>query len=149
MTDYATKADIELNLKGVTFSASTSVTSDGLVAMISQESSVIDQHISSRYALPITEASALLFLKKICIDLVVYRVTKVLQPKNATPIPQDKAIQDISHSSVYREAMRMLRSVSDGSIALPVEEQSTRTIVSSTAVDDDQETTFELEEQQW
>lgn len=149
MTDYAAASDITENVKGLTVSATTAVTSDALADMISQESAVIDQHILPRYTLPITNATSLLFLKKICIDLVVYRVTKVLQPKTAPAAPDDKVMQDISHSSAYREAMKMLRNLMDGTMTLPGETAKTVNFFKSTAVDDDIETNFDADCRQW
>ncbi len=149
MTDYATASDVTENMKGVTFGATTAVTTDALAAMISQESAIIEQYISPKYTLPITDASALLVLQKICIDLVVYRVTKVLQPKTAIPAPDDKVVQDISHSSAYREAMKMLKYIMEGTMTLPGEETKSVNFFKSTAVDDDADTEFEAECRQW
>lgn len=149
MTDYCTSSDIVENIKDGVFSSSTAVTSSALSAMIAQESAVIDQHVTPRYTLPLSDASALLFLKKICIDLVVYRVTKVLQPKTATPAPDGSIVQDISHSSAYREAMKMLKSIMDGKMTLPGEAVKSVSFFGSTGVDDDHEGEFESGERQW
>ena len=149
MTDYATQSDIEGNLKGTTFSSSSSVTETVLGEMISQESAVIDQHIIPKYDLPITDATALLFLKKLCIDLVVYRVKLVLQPKSSLPQPDGKVDQEIVTSTPYKEAMRMLKAILAGKMTLPGEETKSISFTSSTAVDCDQQTKFIAEEQQW
>lgn len=109
---------------------------------------MMDQYLRPRYTLPVTDATSLLFLKKICIDLVVYRVTKILQPKVAAPIPED-AGQDISHVTAYREAMKMLKFIMEGKTTLPGEEEKGVNFFSSTAVDDDHCSEFEFCEKQW
>ena len=149
MTDYATQSDISDNMKGATFTAVTAVTDTTLANMLSQESAVIDQHIIPRYTLPITDASALLFLEKICIDLVVYRVKTVLQPKSALPQPDGKIAQVIVSSSPHKEAMRMLRAILKGEMTLPGESIKAINFISSTAVNNDHTTLFDDEEQQW
>lgn len=148
MTDYCDASDITANLKNVTFGASTTVTSPALADMISQESAVIDQYISPRYTLPVSDATALLFLQKICIDLVIYRVARILQPKVQAPIPAEGG-QDISHVTAYREAMTMLKNIMNGKTSLPGESVKDINFFKSTAVDDDDNMTFEFETEQW
>lgn len=149
MIDYCTQQDVEDNLKGVKVDTSTAITESILADMISQESAVIDQHVGRKYELPVTDTTSLLFLKKICIDLVVYRVTKVLQPQKVQRLPGQDKIQEISEASAYRAAMVMLKEILNGKTILPGEDERTFNFFSSTAVDDDHQTTFELEEQQW
>lgn len=149
MTDYAIKADIADNLKGVIFTETSPVTDSTLSDMISQESATIDMHILPRYDLPITDVTSLLFLEKICIDLVVYRVKTVLQPKSALPQPDSKVAQEIVSSSPHKEAMRMLKAILAGKMTLPGESTKSINFVSSTAVDNDTQTEFDSEKQQW
>ena len=150
-TQYCTEADIVDNLKGVTFSASTSVTTDGLTKMIAEESATIDSKIMIKYDLPISGSStdALIFLRKIAIALVVYRVVKVLQAKNALPVPDVKTTQEISVGQCYRDAMRLLHDISKGDAGIPDLETSGISNVRSTAVDCDEQFTFVGGEQQW
>jgi len=149
MATYCTSADIVENMKGVSFSANSAVTSTALTNMIDQESATIEAHIQAKYALPITDATALLFLKKICIDLVVYRVTKVLQPKEVISAPDGKVEQEISAPSAYRNALGMLRALMNGKAQLPLESKKSINFISSTAVDNDTSTVFKHDEQQW
>lgn len=149
MTDYCASSDVVANMKGVAFSATSTPTATALADMISQESAVIDAHLT-RYTLPIAGAAALLFLEKICIDLVVYRVTKVLAPKAPPQVaPDGKTMQDISHASAYREAMRMLKALMKGEMTLPGETLTSTKFFSSTAVDCDEEMTVDYSETQW
>ena len=149
MTDYATQAKVTARIKGTTFTETTSVTASALADIISQESATIDMHIIPRYDLPITNASALLFLEKLCIDMSVYQVKVVLQPKSALPQPDSKIAQEIVSSTPYKEAMRMLKAILAGKMTLPGETIKSINFVSSTAVDDDIQTEFDSEEQQW
>lgn len=148
MTDYCTSSDVAANLKGVTFSATSTITTTGIGDIITQESAVIDQHITARYELPISDTVALSFLKKTCIDLCVYRVSKILQPQVAAPIPAE-AGQDISHVTAYREAMKMLKGILDGKMTLPGEDSRGTTFVSSTADTNNETMFFDASEDQW
>lgn len=149
MAAYATEAQIEANLKGVDFSTSTKITSDILTDIIAEESQVIDQHIQARCTLPVVDDDALIFLRKIVIDLVVYRVAKILMPREQKTLPDGRIIQDISMSSSYREAMRMLKDLKDGKTTLPNTSEKSKVFVSSYQYREDTEKEFENGEQQW
>lgn len=148
-TDYCTESDILENMRGVDFNSQSAVTDTALGNMITQESQFMDGFIQGRYNLPLTDSDALTFLKKICIDLVVYRVTKVLQPKDQLPLPSDKARQDISTGSAYRVVIQMLKSVKDGSCPLPNTPVKSIKLFSSEAVDQGWEGVIKKDEQQW
>lgn len=135
MATYCSESNVTDNLKGVTISGSTKITSDALASYIAEESAVIDAHISPRYTLPISDATALIFLRKICIDLVVYRVTKTLQPAQPVPVPVDGAVQEISHVTAYKEAMRMLRDIKAGKGVMPGEDIAGTEFFNSGAAD--------------
>ncbi len=150
-TPYCVEADIVENLRGVSFGANTPVTTTALGNMIDQESQVIDQHIQGRYTIPVVDVDALVFLKKICIDLVIYRVTKVLRPKNIEPIP-NKATQDISHASAWRVSMKMLKDLRAGDSVMPNTDLKGKTLVSSTQESDNtiaSDSTFLRNTRQW
>ena len=149
MATYCDQTDIEENLKAVTFSATTAVTATALTNMIARKSAFIDSMIQVKYILPISDATALLYLKDICIDLVVFDVTKVLQAKNALPAPDLKVTQEISVGFCYKQALKMLEKLANGSVALPSEDIKSVSNMRSTAVDDDAKYNFKLEEQQW
>ena len=147
---YATEADIVENLSGVSFRAGKPVTDIALNNILAQESQVIDQHIQQRYELEITDVDALIFLKKICIDLVIYRVTKIIRPRTIEPVPGAKTnTQEISHSSAFRVSMKMLVDIQDGVKTLPNIDLKARTFVSSTLQSDNVQQTFEKDKIQW
>lgn len=149
MVDYCTSADVTENLKGVTVSASTAVTTTALGNIIDQESATIDAYIQSAYVLPIVDTSALNFLKGICIKMCVYRVSNILQPKNSAPLPDENLKQDISHQSAYRDAMNILRAIMKGTMQLPIEGRKSIKYMSSTAVNENEVSEFSHSEKQW
>ena len=147
MVDYCTSADVIANLKGFVVTSSSSVTTATLAEMVSEESAVIDQHIRPHYTLPVSDSVALLLLKKIAIDLVVYRASKVLQPESPVPIPDQDGkgvAQGISHVSAYREAMTMLKDLKNGKTTLPGESVTATNFIKSSAVDDDDPAAFDF-----
>lgn len=114
---YATQADIQGDLKGVNFDESRSIDAAQVAAMIEQESAVIDQYISVKYALPITDAGALLVLKKICVDLVVHRVSKVLEIDGNTDAPDPNMYQS-SRGAAFKNSLNMLKMFKTGQMPL-------------------------------
>lgn len=148
-TDYCVTSDIEANLKGTSFSASTTPSDTELDRFIDEESRVIDAHLRGRYDLPITDATALEFLRKISVDLVVYRVSKLLMPREQKTLPDGRTIQDVSHSSAYREAMRMLKSLMDGKLSLPGVSVKGLSFIQSYQEESDTDKNFDVEKQQW
>ena len=149
-TQYATEAQIENNLKGFDASeANVEVDSAVLIDLIAEESQVIDQHIQGRYDLPVIDADALVFLRKICIDLVVYRVAKILMPREQNKLPDGTVIQDISHISAWRVAMKMLEKIMEGKTTLPSTTEQSKNFFSSQQDDDNIEKKFFLDEKQW
>jgi len=148
-TQYATEAQIEANLKGFDASTGDTVDSAALTDLIAEESQVIDQHIQGRYDLPVTDVDALVFLRKICIDLVVYRVSKILMPREQKELPNGTVIQDISHISAWRVAMKMLRDLKDGETTLPSTTEQAKNFFSSFQDDENTDKNFELDKKQW
>ena len=115
---YATQSDIENELKGITFGADTKVTVDAVVEMITQESAVIDQYLSLQYTTPVTETKALPVLKKICTDFVTYRVAKIMKIKDGVESPDSRLIQQANEAGAYRESMKLLKQISEGTLPL-------------------------------
>ncbi len=147
---YATEAQIEANLKGADFSAANAtVDSAALTEILAEESQVIDQHIEPNYTLEITDPDALIFLRKICIDLVVYRVAKILMPKEQKFLPDGRVIQDISYSGAWHKAMKMLKELLNRDTALPNTSVKSKVFVSSTLDTCNIKPTFEKDKRQW
>ena len=118
---YATQSDIENELKGVTFTASSQVTASAVGDFLEQADAIIDMHLVKRYTTPITGSDSLLIVKKIAIDIVAYRITKILDLKKSVPIPDNNVIQNITEGSAYRESMKMLIAIRDNKMDLPDE----------------------------
>lgn len=118
---YATEADIEAELKGFLFTASSSVTATAIADFLDQADAQINMFIGKRYATPATAAESLLVLKKVAVDIVVYRVTKILDLTKSIPIP-DKAIpQNITEGTAYRQSIDLLAAIRDNKMDLPGE----------------------------
>lgn len=120
---YATASDINNELKQITFSATSAVTEGAVLDFLDQADAVIDMYISQRYATPVTASASLLVLKKIAIDIVVYRVAKILDLKKSVPIPDGNIIQDITNGDAYKESMKLLIAIRDNKMDLPSEEK--------------------------
>lgn len=116
---YATQANITSELKGVVFSASSQITSAAVLEFLDQADAIIDMYVGKRYDTPVTGTKSLNLLKKIAIDIVVYRVTKILDLSKSIPIPDSGVIQDITEGSAYRESMRVLKDIRDNVMSLP------------------------------
>jgi phage gp36-like protein len=118
---YAVESDIASELKNIPFNASTSVTSNAVCDFLDQADAQINMYIGKRYVTPVTTASSLLVLKKIAVDIVVYRITKILDLTKSIPIP-DKAIpQSITEGTAYKQSIDLLIAIRDGKMDLPDE----------------------------
>lgn len=148
---YADKADIEGELKGVSFETDTTVTSTNINSMLAQESAVIDQYLSAQYVTPVTDASALLVLKKICIDFTVYRIVKILKTKSKAPLPDTNMYQEVNEGSAYRESKKLLTMYQSGQMSLNGASRigSKANIISISPKKNTSERVFKKDEQQW
>lgn len=118
---YATEADITAELKNMTFGSTKSITSDAVSDFLAQADAQINMFIGKRYETPVTGAESLLVLRKVAVDIVVYRVTKILDLTKSIPIP-DKAIpQNITEGTAYRQSIDLLKAIRDDKMDLPGE----------------------------
>lgn len=78
---YATHSDVSAEFKGITFSASTAITSTEVTEMISQEEATLDARLSKRYVTPITGTEALKIMKRLSIQMTKSRIVDILQVK--------------------------------------------------------------------
>lgn len=115
---YATVDEIVDEFKSLVIDEAKSVmTTSKIQSFIDQAGAEIDSFIFERYVLPVTGTKSALFLKKICIDLVSFRVTKIISIKNA--IPDSKGVyQEILEGAFYREAMAKLKKIHNGDLKL-------------------------------
>lgn len=118
---YALSSDIVEELKGVSFTSTSQVTDAAVLDFLDQADAEINMYIGKRYTTPPTSSDALLVLKKCEVDIVVYRVTKILDLTKSVPIP-DKAIpQEITEGTAYRNSISTLKAIRDGKMDLPGE----------------------------
>lgn len=121
---YATSADIIAEIKGFDPDEGSSVTSDAVDDFLTQADAVINMYIGKRYTTPVTATAALEVVKKIAIDIVVYRIAKILNLKKSVPIPDSNIIQEVTEGSAYRESMKMLAAIRDNKMDLPGETET-------------------------
>ena len=89
-------------------------------------------------------------LKKICIDLVTFRITKILSIKNAFAIPESKIIQEITEGTAYRRALKLLDEIKKGEINLiGVERVQQFGAMKSYCKENNIQPIFEKETDQW
>ncbi len=120
---YALEADIIKEMKGIGFTSSTQVTSAAISDFLDQADALINMYIGKRYVTPATGSESLLVLKKIAVDIVVYRATKILDLKKSIPIPDSNVIQDITEGSAYRHSIKLLTDIRDNKMDLPDESE--------------------------
>lgn len=121
---YATSADIIAEIKGFDPDEESSVTSDAVDDFLTQADAVINMYIGKRYTTPVTATAALEVVKKIEIDIVVYRIAKILNLKKSVPIPDSNIIQEVTEGSAYRDSMKMLAAIRDNKMDLPGETET-------------------------
>lgn len=120
---YAVQADIENEFKRVSFDdPNDAISNVALSDFLDQADSVINMYIEKRYLLPIVSSNALLVLKKIAIDIVAYRVTKILSLTKSVPIPDGRVVQEITEGTAYRESMNLLKGIGSNDFDLPGED---------------------------
>lgn len=140
------ESDISAELKGVTFSASTKVTSTQLAGFIAQADAMIDGKVGQRYTTPITGANALLIVKRISILLVLAIVKPIFEVKTDDP----KANQSPIGSDDYKKAMALLTDIVEGNLLLSdASALGTHGGIKSYNVDEEIDHTFEIGTDQW
>jgi len=150
---YCTSANIAAELKNMPISTTSNVTSASVLEFIEQADAIIDMYIGQRYATPVATAQAVNILKKISIDIVVYRIAKILDLSKSNPVPDGVIIQDITEGSAYRESMNMLKAIRDNVMALPsatlIDAASGLLSFHSESANSDIIPVFKKESQQW
>ena len=148
---YAIKTEIESEFKDLKISASgTAIIETEATRFINEAGAEIDAYISKIYTLPVTASDALLLLKKICIDLVTFRITKILSIKNAFIVPESKIIQEITEGTAYRHALKLLDELKKGNIDLVgAEKNQTYGAMKSYTKENSLEPIFQRYNEQW
>jgi len=85
---YSVYTDVASEFKGISFSASSSVTDTEVTSFIAQADALIDSYISNRYSTPVTAAAgAISLLQWISIQIVRERIVKILAVKTGVEAP--------------------------------------------------------------
>lgn len=146
---YATTSEITDEFKKLEIDAVDSIVDSAKVTrFIDEATAEIDTFISNKYLLPISGASSLLFLKKICIDLVSFRIVKIISIKKAVPASKN-AYQEILEGKFYDEAMDKLKMLAQGHITLPDAETQSKSSIRSYTKDNNVTPVFKKDERQW
>lgn len=153
MSAYCSTSDIQAEIKKLPLDATTPVTTDQVTEFIDQESARINSYITARYTLPISGTESLLFLKRICIALVTWRVSDILSTRKTQMLPNGMISQDLSGATAYKQAVKDLKALAKGDIKLPDESVSNSTpgkaFFSSNNLDTSFESAFDVSEDQW
>ena len=108
MASYATVAEVAAEYKGgVTFSATTNVTSTTVQAFLDQATAQINGKIGMRYVLPITAADALTLLKEICLKIVKHRLNPIMKVATTT----ERGNQASGETNLMKEAEKQLTDI--------------------------------------
>lgn len=146
---YATTTEITDEFKKLEIDAVDSIVDAAKVTrFINEASAEIDTYIANKYLLPITGSSALLFLKKICIDLVSFRIVKIISIKKAVPASKN-AYQEILEGKFYDEAMEKLKMLAKGHITLVDAETQGKSSIRSYTKENNVTPVFKKDERQW
>jgi len=116
---YATEQNIKDEIRGLDLDGESAVTAQAVVDFIDEADALINMYIGKRYTTPITDTTSALVLKTICIDIVVYRVTKIITLSRSIPIPDSKVVQEITEGTAYKRSMRFLADIRDDKMNLP------------------------------
>jgi phage gp36-like protein len=111
---YCTYDQVEEEFKALTLSASTSVTITQAQRFITEADAEIDSIIGVRYDTPVTDATGLIILRKISIELVASRIQKILATKTSV----ESAKQSGREEDLEAKAMKKLEKIADGSMKL-------------------------------
>lgn len=111
---YCTNAQVSSEFKGITFSASSSITDTEVDRFIEEADAEIDGKVSQVYTTPITGTVSLIIVRTISIWLVKDRINKILAVKTGN----DEDNQS-GEESLGSRARQMLNDIVDRKLDLP------------------------------
>lgn len=138
MSTYCTQADLQdviADLRLAELTAESGTTADAAIVTkaITAASGLIDRYLCGRYAVPVTDTTALSVLLPTCTSIVKFRLYDRRNVKTEGNPAQAE----------YDEAIAWLKSVADGDLSLP---PTTTEAVTPTVDVDDDEATFGCED---
>lgn len=142
---YATVDEVAGEFKGITFSATSAVSSDRVEAFIAEADAEIDSMLSAKYEVPITGASALLLVRRISLAIVSDRIREIIAAKGGDAKTQQKSGESASalarkHLEEFAQGKRRLV---DATLI------SSNDGIESYSSNDDLEPIFDYETDQW
>lgn len=142
---YCTNAQVALEFKGMTFSASTAVLDTTVDAFIAEADAEINSILSQKYVTPITGAEALLVCRSISIGIVAARIKEILAVKSGKT---DVDTETRAGDSATR-ARALLSKIMKGDMNLTDATLIAGSTVSSYNYSNEEEHTFRKGENQW
>lgn len=121
MSTYSNNAQVLEELKKAPALNGTTDISDSALARYREESfATINTYLNSNYSLPIVNAQDLIFLRKLEIDLTIWRYAKVKNITEMIMIGGDgtRTTQRMPVQRAYDEAMATLKALQKGEITL-------------------------------
>lgn len=154
---YAAKEDIANELRSIdVFTASgKEITIAKVDQFLVESDAEINSKLQNRYVMPLVDATteALELLKKIEIDLVAYRIAKILNLKKDMPIGGDGTrtiVQTLNEGAAFKLSQKLLNDLNSGVIILDGATQlSTAQGNRSVVVDCDVTSVIEKDTTQW
>lgn len=146
-TDYCTVAEVQADLKNVTFATDTFPTLATVSAWITSESAYIDGIIGLRYTVPITSTytNARLIIKQIAVYRVIERYRKVAEIKTGTVEIDSEEKGKFTYTPNHD-----LQKIAKGLLILEdAPTKDSKLGIGSFAVDEDIEHEFDMGKQQW
>lgn len=146
-TDYCTVAQVQADLKNVTFSTATFPALATVSDWITSESAYIDGIIGLRYTVPVTVGytNARLILKNIAVYRVIERYRKVAEVKTGSPEVDSEEKGKFTYTPNHD-----LQKIAKGLLILEdVPTKDSKLGIASFTVDEDIEHEFDVGEQQW
>jgi len=143
---YATNANIQSEFIQTTFSATSQVTDTEIDEFIVLFSGLVNQRVSSRYTVPITDADALEIVELIVRNFVKARVMRILNSDQDAGAGETERTQA---NVCDKMAKQMLDSIVDGSLQLGMQPSTLTDTPSSFNNDNAIEPIFERDKVQW
>jgi len=131
--------------KNITFSATSSVTSDDVTEFISQADAFINSQLANKFTVPVTGTEALKIVKRLSIWLVTGRIKAILKVKTGQDIGDQGAETDLI--KMAKDELKELSKGKSSLIDAPL--ISSADGVKSFAVDEGLEFTFKKGVDQW
>jgi len=116
---YANICDVATEFKGIEFDADSGVKPDTVEKFLEQDEAFIHTYIGERYTTPVTSTEGIEVLKKIEVQLVAFRIDKILDLTGSRPVPKAGIIQSNDRAFCYKEAIDYLKSIRDNKMNLP------------------------------